>query len=67
MARTDRTTVTNAGDALSKRVLPQYEADDGPLTAAQVRQIKKQVPQGGKRPVRSDLLDLETATGRRRS
>jgi hypothetical protein len=26
------------------RVLPQYEADDGPLTTAQVRQIKKRVP-----------------------
>jgi hypothetical protein len=30
---------------LAVKVLPQYEADDGPLTAAQVRQIKKRVPQ----------------------
>lgn len=46
---------------LALRMLPQYEADDGPLTAAQVRQIKKQVPQGGKRSVRSSLFDTETA------
>lgn len=46
---------------LAVRVLPQYEADDGPLTAAQVRQIKKQAPQGVKRSVRSSLFDAETA------
>ncbi len=46
---------------LAVRVLPQYEADDGPLTAAQVRQIKKRAPQGGKRSVRSSLFDTETA------
>ena len=46
---------------LAVRVLPQYEADEGPLTAAQVRQIKKKVPQGGKRSVRSSLFDTETA------
>lgn len=46
---------------LAVRMLPQYEADDGPLTATQLRQIKKRVPQGGKRSVRSSLFDLETA------
>ncbi|WP_209539729.1 hypothetical protein [Variovorax sp. 1615] len=46
---------------LAVRVLPQYEADEGPLTAAQVRQIRKKVPQGGKRSVRSSLFDTETA------
>lgn len=46
---------------LAVRVLPQYEADDGPLTAAQVRQIKKRAPQGEKRSVRSSLFDAETA------
>lgn len=46
---------------LAVRVLPQYEADEGPLTAAQVRQIKKKVPQGGKRSVRSSLFDTEIA------
>ena len=43
------------------QVLPQYEADDGPLTAVQVRQIKKHVPQGSKRSVRSSLFEAETA------
>jgi hypothetical protein len=46
---------------LAVRVLPQYEADDGPLTTAQVRQIKKRVPQGSKRSVRSSLFDTERA------
>lgn len=46
---------------LAVRVLPQYEADDGPMTAAQVRQIKRRAPQGGKRSVRSSLFDTETA------
>ena len=44
---------------LAIKVLPQYEADGGPLTAAQVRQIKKSVPQGGKRSVLSSLFDKE--------
>ncbi|ABX35778.1 hypothetical protein Daci_3140 [Delftia acidovorans SPH-1] len=44
---------------LAVRMLPQYEADDGPLTAAQVRQIKKKVPQGEQRSVKSSLFDLE--------
>ena len=46
---------------LAIRMLPQYEADDGPLTTAQVRQIKRRVPQGSKHPVRSSLFDTETA------
>ena len=46
---------------LAIKLLPQYEADDGPLTAAQLRQIRKRVPQGSKRSVRSTLLDAETA------
>jgi hypothetical protein len=46
---------------LAIKVLPQYEADDGPLTAAQMRQIKKRVPQGTKRSVRSSLFESETA------
>lgn len=45
---------------LAARVLPQYEADDGPLAAAQVRQIKKRVAQGTKRSVRSGLFDVQT-------
>ena len=46
---------------LALKVLPQYEADDGPLTATQLRQLKKRVPQGGKRSVRSSLFDTENA------
>ena len=46
---------------LAVRILPQYEQDDGPLTAAQVRQIKKRVPQGAKRSVRSSLIETESA------
>lgn len=46
---------------LAVKLLPQYEADDGPLTTTQVRQIKKHVPQGSKRSVRSSLFDTKTA------
>lgn len=46
---------------LAVKVLPQYEVDDGPLTATQLRQIKKRVPQGSKRSVRSTLFDTESA------
>jgi citrate lyase synthetase len=46
---------------LAAKVLPQYEQDDGPVSAAQVRQIKKRVPQGTKRSVRSSLFEMESA------
>ena len=46
---------------MAVKLLPQYEADDGPLTAAQIRQIKKRAPQGKKRSVRSSLFDVESA------
>ena len=47
--------------AMAIKLLPQYAADDGPLTAAQVRQIKQRVPQGKKKSVRSSLFDTESA------
>lgn len=47
--------------ALAAKVLPQYEQDDGPVSAAQVRQIKKHRPQGTKRSARSSLFDVESA------
>ena len=47
--------------SMAMKLLPQYEADAGPLTAAQFRQIKKRVPQGRKRSVRSSLLDVNSA------
>lgn len=46
---------------LAAKVLPQYEQDEGPLSAAQLRQIKKRVPQGTKRSVRSSLFETESA------
>lgn len=45
---------------LAVRVLPQYEADDGALSPTQIKQIKKRVPQGTKRSVKSSLFDVET-------
>ena len=47
--------------AMAIKLLPHYAADDGPLTAAQVRQIKQRVPQGKKKSVRSSLFDTESA------
>jgi hypothetical protein len=46
---------------MAVKLLPQYEADDGPLTASQVRQIKKRVPPDKKRSARSSLFEAETA------
>ena len=46
---------------LAVKILPQYEQDDGPLTAAQVRQIKKSVPAAKKKSVRSSLFKTKTA------
>jgi hypothetical protein len=46
---------------LAAKVLPQYQQDDGPLLAAQMRQIKKRVPQGTKRSIRSSLFEMESA------
>ncbi len=46
---------------MAVRLLPQYEADEGPLKLAQVRQIRKRAPQGKRRSVRSSLMDIEPA------
>ena len=46
---------------LAVKVLPQYEQDSGPLTATQMRQIKKLIPQGTKRSIRSSLIEMESA------
>ncbi len=45
---------------LAVKILPQYEPDDGALSAAQIRQIKKRAPRSTKRSVRSSLLESET-------
>ena len=45
---------------LAAKVLPQYERDEGALTVAQMRQIKKRVPQGTKRSVGSSLVEMKS-------
>jgi hypothetical protein len=49
-----------ASHQLATKVLPQYEADDGPLTASQLRQMRKlaALPKAKrKRSVSSSLFD----------
>ena len=41
---------------LARDVLPAYEADDGPLAAPQLRAIRKAVPQGKSKSVKSSLF-----------
>ena len=43
------------------KLLPQYEADEGPLTSAQLQQIKQRAPQGKKKSLRSSLFEVEPA------
>lgn len=45
---------------LAARVLPQYAQDDGPLTRAQIRQIKKLAQQATKRSVHSSLIETDS-------
>lgn len=47
--------------AMAVKLLPQYEADDGPLTASQIRQIKKLVPQDKMCSAHSSLFEVKTA------
>lgn len=53
--------IHQAPHELPDKLLPQYEADEGPLTAAQVRHIKKAVPQNSKRSARSSLRERSPA------
>jgi len=46
---------------MAVKMLPQYEEDDGPLTATQMRQLRKHIPQGKKRSVRSSLIEAVSA------
>ncbi len=41
---------------LAREVLPFYEADDGPLSAAQLREIRKSSPRGKRQSVKSSLF-----------
>lgn len=47
--------------ALAVQVLPQYEADDGALTATQLRQIRARAPQAPMTSVRSSLFGTDPA------
>lgn len=44
---------------LATKVLPQYEADEGALTQAQLRQIKESAPKAQGGTVRSSLFNLK--------
>ena len=46
---------------MAVKLLPQYEADEGPLTAAQLRQIKKRALQSTMKSVRSSLFEVDPA------
>ena len=46
---------------LATKVLPQYQADDGALTKAQLSQIKKSAPKARGGQLRSSLFDSESA------
>ncbi len=49
-------TVHHALKQLAKEVLPAYEPDDGVLTARQFAAIRKRVPQGRMKSVKSTLF-----------
>ena len=46
---------------LAIKFLPQYEADEGALTKAQLNQVRKSVPKANGGTVRSSLFELENA------
>ena len=46
---------------LATKVLPQYEADEGSLTKAQLSQIKKSAPKAKGGRARSSLFDMESS------
>ncbi len=46
---------------LAAKFLPQYGADDGPLTKAQRSQVKKSAPKAKGGKVRSSLFESESA------
>jgi hypothetical protein len=46
---------------LATKVLPQYEADEGAITKAQLSQIKKSAPRAKGGTVRSSLFEIESA------
>jgi len=49
--------------SLATKFLPQYEADEGALTKAQLNQVKKSAPKAKGGTVRSSLFDLHALVG----
>jgi len=49
---------------LAVQILPQYGPDDGPLTAKQMKLIRRSAPKKKQRSVRSSLFDMETVERR---
>lgn len=47
---------------LATKVLPQYEADEGALTKAQLSQIKRPAPKAKGAQVRSSLVEVESTS-----
>ena len=45
---------------LATKFLPQYEADEGALTQAQLNQVKKSAPKAKGGAIRSSLFELES-------
>ena len=53
--------IHSALHALATKFLPQYEADEGALTKAQLNQVKKSAPKANGGTVRSSLFEMENA------
>ena len=47
--------------ALATKFLPQYMADEGALTKAQLSQVKKSAPKAKGGTIRSSLFEMESA------
>ena len=46
---------------MATKFLPQYEADEGALTKAQLSQLKKSAPKAKGGSIRSSLFEVESA------
>jgi hypothetical protein len=44
---------------LALKTLPQYEADDGPLSPAQIKQLQKSTPKAKGGTLFSSLFDMD--------
>ena len=57
----DRSRASTLSADLAIKVLPQYEADEGALSKAQLSQIKKSAPKAKGGTVRSSLFEVKGA------